>query len=197
MRVLVACEYSGRVRDAFIARGHDAMSCDLLPTDKVGPHYQGNVFDVLDDGWDLLIAHPPCTFLTLAGARWFYDPADKSKPHPQYPNRWKDRDEAIEFFLKLKNAPIKKKCIENSQPLGYVTKRVGIYTQKVQPWWFGEPYTKGACLWLEGLPKLVRTHDKPEKIIAACHHASPGPDRWKERSTTYKSIAAAMAEQWG
>lgn len=224
MKVLVACEYSGRVRDAFIAKGHFAISCDLLPTESPGPHYQGDVFDLIypakgkridfDNGYggfgalfpgdgcnpfgfDLLIAHPPCTFLTLAGARWFYDPSDKSKPHPDYPNRWEDRDKAIEFFLKLKNAPIKKKCIENSQPLGYVVDRVGKYTQKVQPWMFGEPYTKGACLWLDGLPELIATHEKPENIIAACHHASPGPERWKERSTTYRSIANAMAEQWG
>src|SRR5690606_5277640 len=165
--------------------------------DSLGPHYQGDVLDIIDDGFDLLIAHPPCTYLTLAGARWFYDPKDKSKPHPKYPNRWQDREEAIEFFLQLKNSSIPKICIENSQPLGYVTERVGGYTQKVQPWMFGEPYTKGACLWLKNLPELIPTHDKPKNIIAKCHNESPGKDRWKRRSTTYPCIANAMAEQWG
>lgn len=197
MKVLVACEYSGRVRDAFIAKGHDAMSCDLLPTDSSGPHYQGSIFDLDLSGFDLLIAHPPCTYLTLAGARWFYDPDDKSKPHPKYPNRWQDRLDAIEFFKKLQAAPVKKKAIENSQPLGYVMDRIGRYTQKVQPWMFGSKFTKGVCLWLEGLEPLQPTHNKPEIIIAKCHKETPGPDRWKKRSTTDLFIASAMAEQWG
>jgi hypothetical protein len=197
LNILVACEYSGRVRRAFEAKGHDVISADFEPAeDSSTRHYQGDVFDLNLTQFDLMIAHPPCTFLTLAGARWFYDPEDKSKPHPDYPDRWQDRDKAIKFFLELKNAPIEKKCIENSQPLGYVMDRVGRYTQKVQPWMFGEPYTKGACLWLEGLPELIATHNKPEKVEAACHHASPGPDRWKERSRTYQSIADSMAKQW-
>ena len=207
---MVACEYSGRVRDAFIAKGHDAWSADLLPSESdVGHHYTGNALDLLErwQSWDLLIAHPPCTYLTNAGARWFKhpdipkdQPPRRDMPHPDYPDRWDKRDEAIEFFKALQDCYVGMKCIENSQMSLYGQAVVGKMTQRVQPWMFGENFTKGACLWLDGLPPLVPTHTlsdyrKPPK--AACHMESPGPDRWKRRSTTYKSIAAAMAEQWG
>lgn len=189
MKVLVACEYSGIVRDAFIAAGHSAMSCDLRPTERPGPHYQGDVRNVLYDGWDMMIAHPYCTFNTLAGIRWMYHPEDTHLPagerrrHPQYPNRMADFLEGVEFFNTLKNAPIAKKCLENSQPHGLAMQHIGRYSQIVQPWMFGDPFTKGAALWLEGLPRLVPTHSKRdyEKISAACHLASPGPDREREK----------------
>lgn len=189
MKVLVACEMSGVVRDAFTARGHYTVSCDILPSESPsGLHEQRDVLEMLDFGWDLMVSHPPCTFLTLAGARWFGD--------PKYPTRYEDREKGIEFFQKLQAAPINRICIENSQPLGYVTDRVGPYTQKVQPWMFGEGVTKGACLWLKNLPKLVPT-DVVEGRLAKCHMESPGPDRGKRRSITYKGLAAAMADQWG
>lgn len=203
MKVLVACEYSGRVRDAFRDLGHDAMSCDLLPTEVDGPHYQGDVRDVLGDGWDLLIAHPECTRATLAGVRWMYHPDDTALPtherrrHPDYPQRMLDLVRDAELFLTLKGCDIPRKCIENSQPHRVAMELFGKYTQKIQPWQFGDPYTKGACLWLDGLPNLVATHDKPSVVTPACHHASPGPNRWKDRSRTYPAIARAMAEQWG
>jgi len=190
MRVLIACEYSGTVRDAFIARGHDAISCDLLPTDKPGPHHQGSVLDILDDGFDLMIAHPPCTYLCLSGARWFYD--------DRYPNRMHDFQQAVDFFKALQTADIDKICIENSQPMGRTIQQVGRYTQVVQPWWWGELFTKGAYLWLQNLRKLVGTvYEKPDNVVATCHNEAPGPERGKKRSVTYQSIANAMAEQWG
>lgn len=205
MRVLVACEYSGRVREAFAKRGHDVMSCDLRPTEIPGNHYQGDVRDVLHDVWDLMIAHPYCTFNTLAGIRWMYHPDDTPLPpeqrrrHPDYPNRMKDFEEGVEFFNMLKNADIERICIENSQPHGLAMSRIGRYTQVVQPYHFGEPYTKGACLWLKNLEPLKHRTQKSDfpEILAACHMASPGPDREKERSRTYQGIADAMAEQWG
>lgn len=204
-RILVACEYSGRVREAFAKRGHDVMSCDLRPTEQPGNHYQGDVRDVLYAGWDMLIAHPYCTFNTLAGIRWMYHPEDTHLPaeqrrrHPQYPNRMRDFEEGAEFFNLLMNAPIERICLENSQPHGLAMSRIGRYTQVVQPWMFGEPYTKGACLWLKNLPKLVAKTKKSDfpRIEAACHNASPGPDRERERSRTYAGIAQAFAEQWG
>lgn len=209
MRVLVACEYSGRVRNAFRKLGHDAWSCDLEPSDDNSPyHYHGDVQNFLWDGdWDLLIGHPPCTYLTNAGARWFKHPdipkdhpPRRDMPHPQYPNRWHDRDDAIDFFLLLADCPIPKKCLENSKPSRYAMGRVGRYDQVVHPWHFGENYSKGACLWLQGLDPLVATHtreDYDEPPQQKCWTEAPGPDRWKRRSTTYQSVADAMAEQWG
>lgn len=204
MRVLIACEYSGRVRDAFRRLGHDAISCDLRETEQPGPHYKGDVRDILNDGWDLMIGHPYCTFNTLAGIRWMYHPDDTHLPaeqrrrHPKYPNRMDDFLVGVEFFNALKNAPIPCIALENSKPHGLAMHHIGRYDQIVQPWMFGEPYTKGAALWLKNLPKLVPTHTKADvgKIIPACHLASPGPDREKERSRTYQSIANAMADQW-
>ena len=142
MRVLVACEYSGTVRDAFIAKGHDAMSCDLLPTDKPGPHYQGDVFDVINDGWDLMIAHPPCTHLAVSGARWFKDKVT-------------EQAEALDFVQRLMNAHIDRICIEN--PVSIISSRIRKPDQTIQPWQFGHGETKRTCLWLKGLPKLVPT----------------------------------------
>lgn len=193
MKILIACEYSGRVREAFKAKGHDVTSCDLRPTEIPGKHYQGDVRDILDDDWDMLIGHPYCTFNTLAGIRWMYHPDDTHLPpderrrHPQYPNRMADFLEGAAFFNTLKNANIPKICLENSQPHGLAMQHIGRYTQIVQPWMFGDPFTKGAALWLKGLPKLVPTHTKAdyEKITAACHLASPGPDR--ERSESHIS----------
>jgi hypothetical protein len=181
MRVLVACEYSGTVRDAFIARGHDAMSCDLLPTERPGPHHQGSVLDILDDGWDLMIAHPPCTHLAVSGARW-----------------WKDKQgeqaEALDFVRDLMAAPIPRIAIEN--PISKISTAIRKPDQIVQPWQFGHGETKATCLWLKGLSKLVPTQ-VVEGREARIHKMSPGPDRWKERSRTYQGIADAMASQWG
>lgn len=205
MRVLVACEYSGRVRDAFARRGHYAVSCDLRPTETPGRHHQGDVLGIVNDGWDLMIAHPYCTFNTLAGIRWMYHPDDTELPaeqrrrHPQYPFRMSDFERGVEFFLALWNAPIPKIGIENSRPHGLALARLGRYTQAVQPWMFGDGVTKAACLWLKGLPPLTPTHTQADYAVIRpeCHFMSPGPNREKERSRTSLAIANAMAQQWG
>lgn len=181
MRVLVACEYSGRVRDAFRALGHHAMSCDLLPTDEPGPHYQGDVRDVIGRGWDLMIAHPPCTHLAVSGARWFKDKTE-------------EQAEALDFVRMLMDAPIPKIAIEN--PISVISSRIRKPDQIIQPWQFGHGETKATCLWLKGLPKLEPTN-VVEGREARVHRMSPGPSRWKERSMTYLGIAEAMAMQWG
>ena len=181
MRVLIACEYSGTVRDAFIAKGHDAMSCDLLPTDKPGPHYQGDVFDVINDGWDLMIAHPPCTHLAVSGARWFKDKVT-------------EQAEALDFVRKLMNADIGRICIEN--PVSIISSRIRKPDQTIQPWQFGHGETKRTCLWLKGLPKLVPT-DIVDGRDQRIWKLPPSPDRWKIRSATFQGIADAMANQWG
>jgi hypothetical protein len=189
MKVLIACEYSGRVRDAFRAAGHDAMSCDLLPTEVDGPHHQGCVFDVIDDGWDLMIAHPPCTMLTRAGARW-------------WKGREQEQDEALEFVQKLMAASIPKIAIEN--PPGAIGTRIRKADQYIQPWEHGHTEKKMTGLWLKNLLPLQSSRivfddmmKLPEKERSKCHYAAPGPDRWKERSRTYEGIARAMAAQWG
>lgn len=206
MRILIACEYSARVRDAFRRRGHDAWSSDLRPCEGDPQwHLQGDVREVLALGWDMMIGHPYCTFNTLAGIRWMYHPDDTALPaverrrHPAYPNRMEDFLEGVEFFNTLANAPIERICLENSQPHGLAMQHIGRYSQIVQPWMFGDPFTKGAALWLKNLPKLVASHRKSDHstIEAACHMMPPGPEREKERSRTYPSIAEAMAEQWG
>lgn len=186
MRILIACEFSGIVRDAFIKKGHDAMSCDLLPTEKPGPHYQGDIRDVLYDGWDLFIGHPPCTRLCNSGVRWL---AER--------NLWGDMKRAAEFFLLLWNAPIDKICLENPIPHKYAIEIIGRkYDQIIQPWQFGHGETKATCLWLKNLPPLYYT-----KIVTgrkqSCFLEPPSPERWKIRSRTYPGIAQAMAEQWG
>jgi hypothetical protein len=181
MRVLVACEYSGRVRDAFRARGHDAMSCDLLPTEVDGPHYQGDVFDVIGDGWDLMVAHPPCTHLAVSGARHFHRKA-------------KEQAEALDFVRRLLDAPIARIALEN--PISVISSRIRKPDQIIQPWMFGHGETKATCLWLKGLPLLTPT-DIVDGREAKVHRMPPGPNRWKERSRTYAGIAEAMATQWG
>ena len=183
MRVLVACEFSGVVRDAFTARGHDAMSCDLEPSDTEGQHYQGDVRDVIHAGWDLMIAHPPCTHLSVSGARWF---TEKKRDGRQ--------QAALSFFGLLLNAPIPRVCVEN--PVSVVSTVFGKPTQIVQPWQFGHGETKATCLWLRGLSPLAPTN-VVEGREARIHRMPPSEDRGRLRSMTYPGIAAAMAEQWG
>ncbi len=181
MKVLVACEYSGKVRDAFKAKGHDAWSCDLLPTDVEGQHIQGDVLEILDQGWDLMIAHPPCTHLAVSGARWFKD-------------KRKEQQEALEFVSALLNAPINKIALEN--PISIISTKIKKPTQIIQPWQHGHGETKATCLWLKNLENLV-----PSKVVPGrktrIHYMSPSKDRWKLRSETYSGIAKAMADQWG
>ncbi len=181
MKVLIACEYSGRVRDAFLALGHDAMSCDLLPTDVEGPHHMGDVTELLHMGWDLMIAHPPCTHLAVSGSRWF-----KGKV--------KEQAEALVFVQTLMDAPIAKIAIEN--PISVISSRIRKPDQIIQPWQFGHGETKATCLWLKGLPKLTPTN-VVEGREARVHRMPPGPNRWKERSRTFEGVAHAMAAQWG
>lgn len=203
MRVLVACEFSGTVRDAFIARGHDAWSCDLLPSETPGPHFQSDVLTHLNDGWDLMIGHPPCTYISYAGtSSWNND------------GRWRKRLEALEFFGELWNAPIERICLEN--PKSCASPVIAKYTQEIQPWYFGDREFKTTWLWLKNLPALVHvktdtlfelaTHtDRPEpyafnsngKAIHWTDAHTPGPDRQYLRSKTFQGIANAMAEQWG
>jgi site-specific DNA-cytosine methylase len=184
MRVLVACEFSGVVRRAFRERGHDAWSCDLLPA-EYGPqhHVQGDVLSLLHSGWDLMIAHPPCTDLAVSGARHF---AAKQADGRQ--------ESALDFVRVLMNAPITRVAIEN--PISIISSRIRKPDQIIQPWQFGHGETKATCLWLKNLPTLV-----PTKIVdgreARVHRMPPGPNRWKERSRTFEGIAAAMADQWG
>ena len=181
MKVLVACEFSGRVRDAFTQLGHDATSCDLLPSDAPGGHYQGDVLDILCDGWDLMIAHPPCTHLAVSGARWF-----------KYKKR--EQVEALEFVKVLLDAPIEKIALEN--PVGVISSKIRKPDQIIHPWQFGHGETKATCLWLKGLPLLSPT-DVVEGRENKVWRMAPGADRWKLRSLTYQGIADAMAAQWG
>jgi hypothetical protein len=202
MKILVACEYSGAVRDAFIKKGHNAMSCDLLPTDLPGPHYQGSVADIINDKWDLMIAHPPCTYLAVSGNRWLYN-KDGSKNE----ERWANRREALDFVRLLINAPINKIAIEN--PVSCISSEIRKPDQIIQPWQFGDEAQKTTCLWLKNLPKL-----NPTKIVGkgkmvtyksgntmpkwyADAFRLPKAERQKLRSKTFQGIADAMAEQWG
>ena len=195
MRVLVACEYSGAVRDAFIAKEHDAMSCDLLPTDKPGPHYQGDVRDILNDGWDLMIAHPPCTYLSVSGIHWN--------------NRgrgWDETEKALDFVRLLLSANIPKIALEN--PVSIISSRIRKPDQIIHPHQFGHDASKATCLWLKNLPKLQPTNMIAPRIVngrprwgnqtdGGQNKLPPSDDRWKIRSTTYQGIADAMAETWG
>lgn len=182
MRVLVACEFSGIVREAFRKRGHDAYSCDLLSDEKGGEHhYRCDVRAHLWDGWDMMIAHPPCTHLAVSGARWFRD-------------KQREQEEALEFVRELMDFPIARICIEN--PISIISSHIRKPDQIIQPWWFGHGETKATCLWLKNLPKLVPT-DIVAGREARVHRMAPGPDRWKERSRTLQGIADAMAQQWG
>lgn len=192
MRVLIACEFSGIVRDAFAARGHDAWSCDLRPSERNGKHIQDDVLRHLDEGWDLMVGHPCCRTLTNSANKWLYqDSANETKER-----RLEERDKAIAFFSYLQHAPIPKIALENPQPHPYVIARVGPYQQKVQPWEFGDPFTKGVCLWLKNLPPLMATIIEQNRK-PACWLEAPGKEREKNRSRTYPGIAAAMAAQWG
>lgn len=182
MRVLVGCEFSGVVRRAFRARGHEAWSCDLLPSEDGGEHYQCDVRDILGMGWDLGIFHPPCTHLAVSGARWFN-------------NKQTEQQEAIAFVLALADAPIDKIALEN--PISILSRVWRKPDQIIDPWAFGHGETKSTCLWLKNLPKLVPTHTLVAGREARVHKEPPGPGRWKNRSRTYQGIAEAMAEQWG
>ena len=181
MRVLIACEFSGVVRDAFRARGHDAVSCDLLETEAPGPHVVGDVLEILGDGWDLMIAHPPCTHLAVSGARWFKD-------------KRVEQAAALEFVRALMDSPVKRWAIEN--PISVISTQIRKPDQIVQPWQHGHGETKATCLWLKGLAPLAPT-DIVEGREARVHRLPPSSDRWKLRSTTFKGIAEAMAGQWG
>ncbi len=196
MKVLVACEHSGTVRHAFSLLGHDVISCDLLPTDRPGKHYQGDVFDIINNGFDLMIAHPPCTYLTNAGVGWLHKDA----------KRWLDLFDGAEFFRKLLHADIPKKCIENPVMHKYAKRLIGdvAQSQVIQPWMFGHTEQKATCLWLEGLPKLKETKNVRDEMMLLpksqrqrLHYLPPSADRWKLRSQTYQGIAEAMANQWG
>lgn len=195
MKILIACEYSGRVRDAFIAKGHDAMSCDLLPTDAPGPHHEGNVFDLDLTQFDLMIAHPPCTYLTNAGVCHLHKDI----------TRWPLLFEGGAFFKQLMDAPIPRICIENPIMHKYGKALIGgvKQSQVVQPYMFGHLEQKATCLWLKGLPNITPTNNVkdemlllPKNVRERMHYLPPSPDRWKLRSTTYQGIANAMAEQW-
>ncbi len=192
MKILIACEFSGKVCKAFTDKGYDAMSVDLLPTEQDVRHYQGDIFDVLYDGWDMLIAHPPCTYLCNSGVRWLYNPDGSNNL-----KRWAAMRKGARFYKRLSEAPIKKKCIENPIMHGYAKKIIGPgHIQIVQPWQFGHGEIKATCLRLENLPDL-----KPTNIVdgrlAKCHRLPPSKDRAKLRSLTYQGIADAMANQWG
>lgn len=200
MRVLVACEYSGVVRDAFRARGHTAMSCDILPSERPGPHWQGDVRGVLagDIGrrWDLMIAHPPCTYLCRAGQRWLNAPDDDRPGKLKGAPRWAATWEAVEFFRELMEAPIPRIAVENPRPGSHVRDEIGTPDQVIQPWHFGHGEVKATGLWLDNLPPLI-----PTEIVEGrenrIHRMPPSDDRGKLRSVTYPGIAAAMADQWG
>jgi len=181
MKVLVACEFSGIVREAFRKRGHDAWSCDLLPTEIEGNHIQDGILHYLNDNWDLMLAFPPCTYLAVSGARWFKDRAIQ-------------QSNALYFIKRLMYAPIRQIALEN--PIGVISTKIRKPDQIIQPWQFGHGETKATCLWLKNLPLL-----KPTNIVegrtARVHREPPSKDRWKNRSRTYQGIADAMAEQWG
>ena len=182
MRVLVACEFSGIVREAFRAQGHAAYSVDLLPTEQPGPHWQGDVLPIAYRGsWDLMIAHPPCTHLAVSGARWFKD-------------KQPEQAAALTFVRLLLEAPIERIALEN--PISVISSRIRKPDQIIQPWQFGHGEVKATCLWLKNLPPLQATQIV-EGRTARVHRAPPGPDRWKDRSRTLPGIAQAMAEQWG
>lgn len=195
MKILIACEFSGTVRDAFIKRGHEAVSCDILPTESPGPHIQDDVLNVLNDGWDMMIAHPPCTYLSVSGIHWN--------------NRgrgWEETNKALEFVKALMNAPIDRICIEN--PVSIISSRIRRPDQSIQPYDFGHDASKKTCLWLKGLPKLTPVQIIQPRIVkgkkrwgnqtdSGQNKLPPSKDRWKVRSKTYSGIADAMAFQWG
>lgn len=186
-RILIACEQSGIVRDAFRARGFDAWSCDLLPSERPGQHIQDDVRQHLSRDWDLLIAHPECTYLCNSGVRWLHE----------RPERWAMMNQACDFFLEMLNAPVPCIAVENPVMHKYAKERIGVrQSQTVQPWWFGDPERKATCLWLKGLPAL-----KPTEAVLplgnSVHSEPPGPNRKQNRSRTFPGFARAMARQWG
>ena len=196
MRILIACEYSGAVRDAFTRAGHMAMSCDLLPTDVAGWHYQGDVKDVINDGWDLMVAHPPCTFLCASGLHW----------NKRRPERAQQTAEALAFVQMLLDAPIPMIALEN--PIGCISTQIRKPTQTIQPWQFGHDASKATCLWLKNLAPLTPTQTIAPRMVdgrkrwanqtdSGQNRLPPSADRWKIRSETYQGIADAMAAQWG
>jgi hypothetical protein len=223
MKVLIACEYSGRVRDAFIAAGHEAISCDLLPTEVDGPHYQGGVFDIINDGFDLMIAHPPCTYLSVSGLHWNARGAlVDGRPRQEL------TEQALCFVRRLMDADIPRIAIEN--PVSCISSRIRKPDQVIQPYNFGEDASKKTCLWLKGLRPLESTAFYPPRMVCCGHviedelgkywcpvcngkniarnrwgnqtdsgqnKIAPSVDRWKERSRTFQGIAKAMADQWG
>jgi len=210
MKILIACEFSGIVRDAFIAKGHNAMSCDFLPTERPGPHIQGDVLEILNDTWDMMIAFPPCTYLTVTGNKWF-----KPEYNNRFPNREQKRRDAIDFFLRLESAEIEHICIEN--PIGIISTVFRKPDQIIQPFYFGDNERKTTCLWLKNLRLLIhikandlfddKTHVNPDlytykdgRTDGMWHIKTmklPPHERMKERSKTFAGIAKAMADQWG
>lgn len=214
IKVLVACEYSGTVRDEFSKLGFDTTSCDILPTESEGKHYQGDVRDILCNNWDLVIGHPPCTYLAVSGARWMYHPEDKNLPvgerrrHPKYPNRLEDQESALGFFKLLYNCPSRHVALEN--PVSVLSSKFRKPDQVIQPYQFGDPATKTTCLWTRGLPKLTSTNIvSPQTIITStgrtydkwwydtCKLPTKNGERAHARNKTFKGIAEAMATQWG
>ena len=196
MKILIACEYSGRVRQAFERLGNEVLSCDFEPAeDGASNHYQGDIRDVLYEGWDMMIGHPHCTYLTNSGVHWLH----------KDPERWAKLDDGAAFFKMLLDAPIPKKAIENPIMHKYAKERIGgiKQTQVIQPWMFGHMEQKATCLWLQGLPLLDPTNNVksemmllPKRERERLHYLPPSPTRWKERSRTYRGIADAMASQW-
>jgi hypothetical protein len=195
MRILIACEYSGTVRDAFAAKGHYALSCDLLPTDASGLHYQGDVFDIINDGWDMMIAHPPCTYLSVSGMHW----TTRGLRDPQL------TEDALEFVRRLMAARIPRIAVEN--PISVISSRIRKPDQIINPWQFGHDASKRTCLWLKNLPLLMPTDIIAPRVVngkkrwanqtdSGQNRLPPSDDRWKIRSETYTGIAQAMAEQW-
>ena len=213
MRVLVACEYSGIVRDEFLKIGHDAVSCDLLDSESdFGEHYKGNVLDIINDGWDMMIAFPPCTYLTVTGNRWFYHPedkhlpTDKRRPHPKHPDRRELQKQALSFVSNLLNANIDRIALEN--PIGAISSNIRKPDQIIHPYQFGHDTAKSTCLWLKNLPILRYTKIVEPKSFKMgdgknynkLHYETfnlPVEERWKVRSATFLGIAKAMADQWG
>jgi hypothetical protein len=195
MDVLIAGEFSGTIRDEFEKRGHNAMSCDLFPTENPGQHYQGDVRDIINDGWDMLIAHPMCTYIANSGVRWLHEEAER------WPKLYRD----AAFFKEMLDADVPLKCIENPIPHKYAIPLIGRkYDQIIQPWMFGHPEKKATCLWLEGLPKLKPTNivkGEMERLTKKeqnrIHYMSPGSERGKLRSITFQGVAEAMVDQWG
>jgi len=197
MNILIACEESGAVRNAFIAKGHNAISCDILPTSSPGPHIQGDVLELLKYKWDMIIAHPPCTYLSNSGVCHLYNKDGSEKK-----DRWLKLRMAVAFFKAIEGSDCEKICIENPIPHKYGIGKT--YNQLIQPWMFGHAESKATCLWLKGIPKLKETNNVkdqwkalPKREAQRMHYLSPGPERAKLRSKTYIGIAEAMASQWG